>query len=308
MPRKARQKHSESIYHIMCRSVSEFPLFRDDDDKLYYLGLLKRYTEKFKCRIYAYCLLDNHLHLHLDPRGYDVSKFMHSTNVAYVRYYNKKYNRHGHVFQERFESRILDSDEYNLAVSAYIHNNAKDIEGYCGKEELYPYSSYGIYLGIREDNLGLVDISFIMELFNVKDREAFKERYREFATRQRDIGNGSIKARKLSKAVENEYRSGRKIILREQLPGRVMSYIADRLMMSRAGGVLLKSKRVAMEYRAFCAYAMRVLCGLGYKEICENIYNMTVSGCSKLCYRGYELVKGNKEYESIFNELVGQAV
>ena len=308
MPRKAREKHNEAIYHIMCRSVSEFLLFRDDDDKAYYLGLLKRFTERFKCRIYAYCLMDSHLHLHLDPRGYDVSRFMHSMNVAYVRYYNKKYNRHGHVLQERFESRILDSDEYNLIVSAYIHNNAKDIEGYGGKEELYPYSSYGIYLGIKEDNLGLVDTSFIMELFNTKDREAFKERYREFATRQRDIGNGGIKIKKLSKAVENEYCSGRKIILREQQPGMVMSYIADKLMMSRAGGILLKSKRAAMEYRAFCVYAMRVLCGMGYREICENIYNMTVSGCSKLCDRGYELVKGNKEYGIIFDELLGQAV
>ncbi len=62
--------------------------------------------------------MDSHLHLHLDPRGYDISKFMHCVNTAYVRYYNKKYKGHGHVFQSRFESRILDTDEYNLTVSS----------------------------------------------------------------------------------------------------------------------------------------------------------------------------------------------
>ena len=114
MPRKAREKSPESVYHIMCRSESEFLLFRDDEDKDYYLDLIKRYTDKYKCSLYAYCLMDNHLHLHLDPKGFDVSKFMHSLNTAYVRYYNKKYQRHGHVFQERFQSKILLTDEYNL--------------------------------------------------------------------------------------------------------------------------------------------------------------------------------------------------
>lgn len=304
MPRKAREKSEESIYHVICRSVSEYLLFRDDEDKAYYLGLLKRYTEKYKCGIYAYCLMDNHLHLHLDPRGYDISKFMHCTNVAYVRYYNKKYRRHGPVFQDRFESRILDSDEYNLTVSAYIHNNPKDIEGYAGREEEYPYSSYGIYLGKREDKLGLIDKGFIMGIFNTYDEERFAQRYGEFVRQHRDIGTVSKKAERLSKALENEYRSGRKIIHREGVPSKVVSYISDRLMVSKAGGVMVKAKKRLMEYRALCAYTMRVLCGMSYREICESMYNITVSACSNLCSRGYELVKDNIEYGKIFDELM----
>ena len=169
MPRKARQKHELAIYHIMSRSSSEVLLFRENEDKDYYLTLLKRYADKYKASVYAYCLMDNHVHIHLDPKGYDVSKFMHSLNTAYVRYYNSKYNRHGHLFQERFQSRILDSDRYNLAVSAYVHNNPKDIPDYSGREEDYPYSSYGIYLGKRKDTYNIIDKSFIMELFHAKD-------------------------------------------------------------------------------------------------------------------------------------------
>ena len=177
MPRKSREKHNRAIYHIMCRSISEILLFRDNDDKFYYLSLLKKNTDKYKCSIYAYCLMDNHLHLHLDPKGYDISKFMHSINTAYVLYYNKKYKRHGHVLQERFQSRILDSDRYNLAVSAYIHNNPKNIEVYTGREEEYKYSSYGIYLGLRKDEHKLVDINFIKSLTGISNKRKFTEIY-----------------------------------------------------------------------------------------------------------------------------------
>jgi putative transposase len=305
MPRKAREKSRECIYHIICRSVSEFLLFRDNDDKDYYLGLLKRYKEKYKCSIYSYCIMDSHFHLHLDPRGYDVSKFMQCTNLAYVRYYNLKYKRHGPVFQDRFESRILDSDEYNLTVSAYIHNNPKDIEGYSGREWQYPYSSYSIYLGQRSDLLGLVDMSFVMGLFNTSDKKRFAERYGEFVSYQRDIGGGGLEKNKLSGSVENEYRSGREIILREHLPGMVVTFISNKLLRKSGSSLILKSKKGLMEYRAICAYSLRVLCGMGYKEICSNIYNMTVSGCSRLCNKGYELISSNADYERIFRELAG---
>ncbi|MCX7710792.1 MAG: transposase [Clostridia bacterium] len=305
MPRKAREKSAESIYHVMCRSVSEYLLFRDDDDKAYYLGLLKRYTERYKCSIYAYCLMDNHLHIHLDPNGFDVSKFMHCTNVAYVRYYNRKYNRHGPVFQERFESRILDSDEYNLTVSAYIHNNPKDMEGFAGREEQYQFSSYGVYLGIRKDYFGIVDLSFVMDLFNTHDVKAFAQKYKEFANHHRDLWTTAAIDKKISSAVANEYRSGRRIILRDNHPAKLISYISNRLMVSNMGSLMLKTKKRLMEYRALCAYSMRVLCGMSYQEICKNMYNITVSACSNLCSRGYDLIKEKIVYGQIFNELIG---
>lgn len=305
MSRKAREKHAEAVFHVMCRSVSEILLFRDDEDKDYYLGLLKRYTEKYKCSIYAYCLMDNHLHLHLDPRGFDISKFMHSTNTAYVRYYNKKYRRHGHVFADRFESRVLDTDAYNLTVSAYIHNNPKDIEGYSNKEENYKYSSYGIYLGIRKDILKLVDKSFIMGLFNIWDEEKFAQRYLAYVSCQRDVGSFKELKKTLSSAVEYEYLSGRRIIMRDLSPAKVISFISNKLMIPGKATLAVKGKRSLYEFRAFNAYVLRVLCGLGYKEICGNIYNVTKSGCARFCSKGYKLVgDGEPVYKDLFDELI----
>ena len=304
MPRKARQKAPECIYHIMLRSVSEILLFRDDEDKDYFLGLLKRYVDKYRCSIYAYCLMDNHVHLHFDPKGFDVSKFMHCLNTAYVRYYNKKYNRHGHVLQGRFESRILSSDEYNLAVSAYIHNNPHDIEGYEGREEAYKYSSYGIYLGIRRDTMKLVDKSFIKGLFNVKEEREFVQRYSEFVSCHRDIGSMKEISKRVIAKEENEYIGGREVIIRERAIGKVMTYIADRVISRGKVSLLEKSKRRSMGYRAFMAYVLRVLCGLKYKDISASIHNITISGCSRLCDKGYELVQKDEFYGKLFNELM----
>lgn len=302
MPRKARQKHPYAIFHIMCRSISEFLLFREDDDKEYYLDLLQRYTSKYQCSLYAYCLMDNHLHLHLDPRGFDVSRFMHSLNTAYVRYYNTKYKRHGSVFQDRFESRILDTNEYNLAVSAYIHNNPQDIEGYCGREEAYKYSSYGIYLGIRKDRCHLVDKAFIMDLFHARDEEDFSRKYLAFVSHQRDVGSFRDLRKKLASAVEYEYRSGRRVLVREASPAQVMSELWSRLL-ARYGSAGAAKKRKISEWRAITAYALQVLCGLGYKEICNHLYNITISSCARLCSRGYDLVRNkNAAYRGLLDQ------
>ena len=310
MPRKAREKYAEAIFHVMCRSISEILLFKNDSDKDYYLELLKKYTARYKCSIYAYCLMDNHLHLHLDPRGFDVSKFMHCINTAYVRYYNKKYQRHGHVFQDRFESRILNTDEYNLTVSAYIHNNPRDLEGFSNKEEDYKYSSYGIYLGIRPDTLNLVDKNFVMGIFNVNDGKKFAEKYFGFVSHQRDVGSFKELKKKLSSSIENEYVSGRKVIIRELSPSKAIFFISGKFLVSEKTDtqnidLMTKSRRSSLDYRAFCAYALRVLGGLGYKEICGSMYNMTISGCSRLCSRGYKLLKdGDSFYSNLFHDLI----
>ncbi|RCX16368.1 hypothetical protein DFR58_111113 [Anaerobacterium chartisolvens] len=76
------------------------------------------------------------------------------------------------------------------------------------------------------------------------------------------------------------------------------------MMIWEKGGIGIKARSRQLGYRAFSAYVLRVLCGLGYKEICGNIYNMTISGCARLCNRGYELVKNEERYLSLFEGLI----
>ncbi len=304
MPRKAREKHNLAIYHIICRSISEILLFREDEDKDFYLYLLKKCSDKYKCSVYAYCLMNNHLHIHLNPKGYDISSFMHSINTSYVLYYNKKYKRHGHVFQERFHSRILDSERYNLTVSAYIHNNPKDIEGYAGREKDYKYSSYGIYLGLRKNVHSLIDMKFVKGIFGSCNKQGFAKQYYCFVTKRKDVNDLGELRNELAEPIKNEYISGRRTIIRGAFPANVITYILKKLKLPNDETIIAQNRQKIREFRAFTAYVLRVLCGLSYKQICNNIYNITISGCSKLCDRGFELIcKSDLTYRKLFNEL-----
>ena len=290
MPRRARTKSHEFIYHIMCRSISEFNLFRDDDDKNYYLDILKKYCGKFHCTVFAYCLMDSHLHIQLDPQGFDLSRFMHSVNLSYAVYYNLKYKRHGHVFQGRFESKVISSDRYNLAVNAYIHNNPKDVEGYRGREFSYPFSSMGIYLGIRKDYRGLVDTGFILGLFNAPDKETAIKRYAGFVEEQKEAATEGGIERCLARFAVNEYRSERRIILRDIKPEKVIELVAKTLGVPLKECILIKSRRAFEGFRTYTAFILRTLSGLSYREICSLMGNISMSGASELCRRGYNLL------------------
>jgi len=202
MPRTARRKDPGGIYHVMGRSLTEIDLFQSDEDKEYFLDLLKRYKDKTKSKILGYCLMTNHYHIHVDPCGYDISKFMQCLNLAYVRYINRKYKRKGPLFDDRFNSKIINSDNYNLVVSAYIHLNPKDIKGYRGKEFDYPYSSMGIYLGKNKDNRGIIDSDFLLSCINEKYKKKAIRTYVEFICDTRNDGI-DLKIEKYEKEFEN---------------------------------------------------------------------------------------------------------
>ena len=130
MPRCARVKEKDAIYHVMVKSITEIPLFKKDDDKNEYLNLMKKYQTIYGFKVYAYCIMSNHAHFIIDPRGADISKIMHGLNFKYAQTFNKNNKRNGHLFQDRFKSKIVKTDRYLLILSAYIHNNPLKIKGY----------------------------------------------------------------------------------------------------------------------------------------------------------------------------------
>ena len=225
----------------------------------------------------------------------------------YVLYYNRKYKRHGHVLQGRFESRVISSDGYNLAVSAYIHNNAKDIEGYNGREQEYPFSSLGIYLGIKKDTLKLVNTSFVLALFNTGDTGDKSEavrRYAEFVFKQKDLATDKGIAKCLKRFANNEYRSEREIIYRNYKPEQIVTMIAQKLGVASSNYIKLSLNRSNRALRAFSAFTLRSLCGFSYKDICKSIGNITISGSSRLCRKGFELYAEREDFKTIFEDIV----
>lgn len=307
MPRAARKKSEEAMYHVMSRSLSEIDLFRSDQDKDYYLMLLKRYKEKYLCRIYSFILMDNHVHIYINPCGADISTFMHSLNTAYVSYYNRKYNRHGHLFQGRFASKIVNNNTYSLTLSAYIHNNAKDLPYYDGKEELYPYSSYGIYLGCRGNKDGLVDTEYILNLFGGTQASG-QRKYKTFVESMKNAGiMKEVDENIMVAYTENKYVSEKHYVIRDKTPDEILNKIAETLGEEIPEELRLKYSREASDIRAFTIYALRILCGYTYSELCKYIGNMSMSGISRLSKKGFTLYKEHKKYKNVFNSLIQAA-
>ncbi|RCX06731.1 REP element-mobilizing transposase RayT [Anaerobacterium chartisolvens] len=304
MPRAARKKSDGSMYHVMSRSISEVELFRCDEDKAYYLALLKRYIDKYCCKIYAYCLMNNHVHLYINPCGFDISLFMLGLNTAYVTYYNRRYGRHGHLFQGRFASKIVDNDTYSLTLSAYIHNNTKDLPGYSGREELYPYSSYGIYTGRLKDMEGIVDTEFLLQLFS-RDKKEARRKYWYFTESMRETGiMREVDEGIMKEYTENCYESGKKRIIRHESPEKLIEKLGELLGEALPQRLRTKFSRDTVEVRAFITYIMRALCGYTYARICRYVGNMSVSGISRLSNEGFRLLGRNVRYCEAFNSLI----
>ncbi len=303
MPRGPRKKSPTALYHIMSRSISEVNLFKSDLDKDYYLKLLKRYKEKYQCEIYAYCLMSNHVHLFINPCGFDISTFMLSLNTAYVCYFNKKYKRHGHLFQGRYASKIVVNDSYCLALSAYIHNNAKDLPGIHGNEESYPYSSYGIYTGKLLDQKKLVNTQLILGYFS-KNKIKARDRYRLF---MKSIHHSpkldEVEAEIATAYGENIYYSEKRMIIRYESLTELIHKI-EKILDTKVGILLHLRQHEACNVRAFTTYVMRSLCGLSYKEIGHYIGNISLSGVCHLANKGFQLVMEDKRYLLAFEALL----
>jgi len=304
VPRLAREKSNECMYHIMSRSISEIDLFRCEEDKAYYLTLLKRYKDKYYCKIYAYALMDTHAHIYIDPCGFDISSFMRCLSNAYVSYYNKKYERHGHLYQGRFASSIVDNDTYSLTLSAYIHNNPKNLPGYAGREEEYRYSSYGVYTGYRQDTDGIVETGFILNHFD-GDKKTAQKKYKVFTESMKETGiMKEIDDNIMVSYTGNAYDSGKCYIVRNRMPAEIIDKVSELLGERLMEPLRAKYCREASKIRAFVTYVMRVLCGHTYRDICGYIGNMSISGVSSLSNKGFKLVKWNIQYRNIFNSLI----
>jgi len=144
MPRRKRNLVNSGIYHIMVRGVNKEIIFKDDKDRELFIRLLYYYKNKLNCRIHAYCLMNNHVHILFEDKEFLISDFMRNITSVYAGEFNKKYQRVGHLFQDRFKSIYVYNDDYMLRLIRYIHRNPEKAE-IC-KTEDYKWSSYKEYI------------------------------------------------------------------------------------------------------------------------------------------------------------------
>ena len=165
MPRQARQKSESGVYHIMLRGINGQVIFEDEQDRVKFLDCLKTYKAISGYKVFAYCLMSNHIHLLIKVENEDLDLIIKRIGGSYVYWYNWKYKRRGHLFPDRFKSEPIEDDSYFLTVIRYIHQNPIK-GGLCKRIDDYKYSSYNEYIG--ESNI--VDREFCFEII---DEEQF---------------------------------------------------------------------------------------------------------------------------------------
>lgn len=146
MPRIARIIAPNFPHHVTQRGNNRATVFFDDEDRQTYLKLLNKYSKKFALQIWAYCLMDNHIHLLAVPeKDNSLARGVGLTNQVYTQYLNRKCNQSGRIWQNRFYSCLVDNDTYLWTVARYIESNPV-IAGIIDKAENYRWSSAKAHL------------------------------------------------------------------------------------------------------------------------------------------------------------------
>jgi REP element-mobilizing transposase RayT len=130
-------------------------LFQDDADRLRFSDRLADRVEQYHVRLYLFVLMTNHFHLVFETPEANCSKFMHSLSTAYTVYYNLRHSRHGHLLDGRYKAKLVEGDDYLLALSRYVHLNPvqvgtmknRSIQEKIKALRSYQWSSYPSYIG-----------------------------------------------------------------------------------------------------------------------------------------------------------------
>lgn len=174
MSRQARKKSESGIYHAMLRGINQQQIFEDAEDYEKFLQILKECKAISGYKLFAYCLMGNHIHLLIKPEEEPLEQVFKRIGSRFVYWYNIKYQRKGHLFQDRFKSEPVETDKYFLIALRYIHQNPVKA-GMCKKVDAYEYSSYTEYL--KKSNL--IDSKFVFQLLS---EEQFVEFHDEIET------------------------------------------------------------------------------------------------------------------------------
>lgn len=197
MPRQGRIDYPGALLHLMGRGIEKRNIFRDDRDRKVFITRLAKALQETKALCYAWALMPNHFHLLLIRGEKPVGRVMQSLQTSYAVYFNKRHERSGHLFQNRFKSVLVEREPYLLELIRYIHLNPLRAKVVSSLEELalYPWSGHAEILGVRSPLIQPVDA--VMGLFGSSLGEA-RRNYTDFVAqgasqgRRLDLSGGGV--------------------------------------------------------------------------------------------------------------------
>ncbi|MCA0172127.1 transposase [Bacillus sp. RAR_GA_16] len=183
MPREARKRSSTSIYHVIFRGANRQEIFHDDYDRIRFLNTLEKYALLYEMKCYAWCLMNNHIHLLLKEGNEEISLTLKRLAISFVQTYHIKYRTSGHLFEDRFKSENVETVRYLLTVVRYIHQNPLKAR-MVRNVDAWPWSSCGdYYRGYSETKW--LDCDYILNLYG-HNRHLAIGHFREFNERVTD--------------------------------------------------------------------------------------------------------------------------
>lgn len=299
MSRKARVRAKKQPHHIMSRSIPELDLFNGNEDKDYYLNLIKASARMYNVMVMGYCLMDSHIHLLVHPRGADIAKFMRKINNPYAKYYNRTYKRRGHLFGDRYQNIIIQDETHLLRASTYIHNNAKDLlwQGYRSIED-YPYSSIKDYIRPLKGR-GIADPTYIFGLMGGGWNKAQND-YMGLLELQSQ--GDEVFEREMAEAfTKGYYETDKKTILRNQEPEKVINALAKLLSVDNPNVRHIKYANQHKDFKYLIAICLRIFCDMSLSDMTKEFRGHTSSAIGRYANEGYRMLS---EQATMYDQIV----
>ncbi len=187
MPRQPRLDIPGALHHIMVRGINKTDIFIDDQDRVSFLERLGKNIIEGKCSVYAWVLMNNHVHLLFKSGFKGISCVMRRLLTGYAIYFNRKHKRTGHLFENRYKSILCEEEQYLLALIRYIHLNpvrvgiVNDIESL----DRYPWVGHSVVIGKTDHEW--MDTEYILSQFATQEKKAM-ENYRSFIAQGLNMG------------------------------------------------------------------------------------------------------------------------
>lgn len=200
MPRKSRIDVPGAVHHAIIRGIERSPIFKDSKDYENFISRLALILNETSTSCYAWALMKNHVHLLLRTGHLSLTTVMRRLLTGYAQQFNRRYNRSGHLFQNRYKSFLCEEDPYFLELVRYIHLNPirAGIANDMAELEKFPWCGHSVIMGISKQEWQ--DSLYVLSLFRDKQATArqayysFVEQGIAFGKRPDLIGGGLIRS------------------------------------------------------------------------------------------------------------------
>lgn len=189
MSRTRREEYTGGIYHVISRGNNKEYIFNESIDKGYFIKQIKETIGGMGYRVFGFVLMSNHYHMIVQIFDKKLQEIMHQINSKYSKYFNKKYERVGHVFQGRYNAIPVQDERYLIDLLRYVHQNPVKAQ-ICQRADEYEWSSDIFY---RRNMNGFICIDVVLDILD-KDRKAAIKKYGELMMQETDEDYENIKA------------------------------------------------------------------------------------------------------------------